>query len=294
MTSTAGPRPDAVPLGTRRERVVLASDESPGTIAAARWLARRSERRPLAIEVAVVARGPHGEDRTGPGAEAAEGVAWAVREYLDARIPSARTTIRVLDGGIAAALTREAGGADLLVLGCNRTAVWQHLPLATRAVRVAERAAVPTVVVPASWRPGDGVVVAALGAEDVGPVVDAAAEEAERAGRGLQLVGSAMIPWLTAPAALWLPAGERTDAAGDRPVDAAAERVRAAHPGLTVGTDLARDGLLPSLLEHAASAELLVIGVPTGPRFGSVLRGVLEHAPCPVEVVPVPRAARGQ
>jgi nucleotide-binding universal stress UspA family protein len=72
-----------------------------------------------------------------------------------------------------------------------------------------------------------------------------------------------------------------------------AARARSAHPGLDVRTELEHDGLVPSLVELGTSAAALVIGTHPGggPRLGSVLRGVLESAACPVVVVPTDAVA---
>lgn len=289
MTSMTEPRvePEAPTEGA--ERVVLGADDSYGAVAAAAWLAERALRRRLEIEVVVVERHGRSTHRSGPPEELAEGVAWRMREYLAARVPSAPTTVRVVQGDVAAALRESAQDGDLLVLGCNRRGAWSHLPLASSSTLVAERAIRPTVLVPAGWTSKPGPVVVGIPGHHAPALLDWAAAEAESAGRPLLLMRSSVLSWsidmpVPEPDVVLLETLER------RLLKDAAAYTRRTHPGLEVRTELDHDGLTHELTRQGTRAGMLVVGRPSGPGFGSALRGVFERASCPIVVVPGDRS----
>lgn len=74
-------------------------------------------------------------------------------------------------------------------------------------------------------------------------------------------------------------------------LDAAVERAVGDHPGVTVTPVVVCDLPARGLLEAAAGADLLVVGARglggfAGLLLGSVSQQVVNHAPCPVVVVP--------
>jgi nucleotide-binding universal stress UspA family protein len=285
VTSMTEPRIELPAPTERAERVVLAADDSYGAVAAAGWLADRARRRSMEIEIVVVERHVRSGQKSGPPEEIAEGVAWRMREYLAARIPSAATTIRIMQGEVVTALRDSAEDGDLLVLGCNRTGVWQHLALASRSTQVAEQAIRPTVLVPAGWTQKAGAVVVGIPGHEVPTLLEWGAAEAKSAGRPLLLLRSSALSWsIDTP----VPEADVTlmNALDRRLLTDAGALIRLAHPGLEVRTELEHDGLARELTEHGAQAAMLVVGGPSGPGFGSALRRVLEHAPCPIAVVP--------
>lgn len=274
----------------RIERAVLAADDTHGAVAAAGWLAQRSRLRPISVEIVVVEGGVRAAPPGRPAHQSAEGVAWGMREYLAARTPGTPLSVAVLEGPVLEAVHAAAARGDLLVLGCNRGGAMGRLPIASRSTRLAEAAVRPTVLVPATWQPHVGPVVAAVGTNGGDAVVDWAAAEAAGSGSELLLVRGNLLPWLAAA-----PSGAILDAAILDDVDArllgrAVARARAAHPDLVVHARLDHVGIVPELVAEGARAALLVLGTGSGPAFGSVLRGVLEQAPCPVAVVPAAQA----
>jgi nucleotide-binding universal stress UspA family protein len=287
MTSMTEPRAAPATVVGRPERVVLAADDSHGAIAAADWLADRAHRRALAVRIVVVEGHVRSGERSGSPHRIAQGVAWRMREYVAAGIPEAAAiTVRVVQGDVPSGLRDAAQDGDLLVLGCNRSTLWQHLPLVSRSTRIAEEAVRPTVVVPASWRPGHGPVVAAVATRGGDALVDWAADEAAGSGRELLLVRGNILPWSIGMPAVPLPDIALLDEVDHRLLTRSADRARSAHPGLEVRTELDDDGFLPELIARGARADLLVVGTASGPRFGSAVRGALEQVPCAVVVVP--------
>ncbi len=283
VTSMTGLEAVEPPLSARVEHVVLAADDSFGAIAAAEWLAERARHRRMAVEIVVieghVRTGPH----TGSAHQEGEGVAWGMRESLGARLPAAPTTVRVLAGEPVEALRGAAEDGDLFVIGCNREGYWHRLPIATRSTRVAEVAVRPTAVVPSTWAPASGVVLAAVSGS-APEVVDWAAAEAATTGRVLELVHVDLLAIRSSPA-------RRPDTgilaeAERHTIGAHVTRVRAAHPGLQVRTVLEHEGVADALVARGGDTATIVVGTRMR-GAGSVLRAVLEHARCPVVVVPV-------
>jgi nucleotide-binding universal stress UspA family protein len=270
MTSLTDPRIVALPPGGGPvERVVFAVDDSHGAVAAAGWLAERAAFVSLAVEIVVV-------EGQGAPPGGAEGTAWRMREYIAARIPTARTTVRVLHGDVVDSVQAAAFRGDLVVLGSNRTRLWQHIPVATRSTRLAEEAVRPTALVPSSWLPDGGPVVVGVAAGG-DAAVDWAAATAAGSGRPLLLVRGGI---LRRPA-------DPPDEDGDlRLLERAEERALAAAPGIEVRTVLDHEGVVPVLAAAGQGADALVVGAESGPRVGGILRGVLEQVPCPVVVVP--------
>ncbi|PRZ03208.1 nucleotide-binding universal stress UspA family protein [Isoptericola sp. CG 20/1183] len=81
-------------------------------------------------------------------------------------------------------------------------------------------------------------------------------------------------------------------------IDGLVEEAARAHPGLTVETHLEYAEVADTLVRRSAGADLMVLGRHghggPGARMvaavlGAVTRAVLQHAPCPVEVVPARR-----
>ncbi|WP_409329856.1 universal stress protein [Trujillonella humicola] len=153
--------------------------------------------------------------------------------------------------------------------------------------------AVPPPAVPDhAAAPGGRVVVGVDGSEDAVRAALLAAGEARR--RGLPLLLVHVTPWSTGDDALPVSSAEaraefRQSAA--RLVEAAAETVRAETGLAGVTAEVVDDHPVDGLLALSAQAALLVIGTTgigrlPGLLLGSTAGAVVQHARCPVVVLP--------
>lgn len=134
-----------------------------------------------------------------------------------------------------------------------------------------------------------GRIVLAVSPDTPAEAVDAAFDRA--AERGLPLLAVRLWHDPHLPLGGWL-RPERTarwDAA-DREarceLDSALARARAAHPEVEVATVLVDDDPVPFLAALSTRAELLVLGRPRQFRQASPVDALINHAACPVLVVP--------
>lgn len=139
------------------------------------------------------------------------------------------------------------------------------------------------------------VVVGLDGSEADGPVLDWAADEADRLGSPLRLL-HAVDPELQATAYDVLTStsrnfAEQLEQEAHHLLHAAAARARARHPQLDIATSATADSAAGTLVRLSEQAQRLVIGAPANGRVERVLTGsvalpVVAHAACPVIVVP--------
>ena len=143
--------------------------------------------------------------------------------------------------------------------------------------------------------PAGAVLAAPDGSPADGPILDWAADEAARLGAQLRLVtavdpGIQLTPYdaiVTGAPSL----SEQLEADAQRLLEAAAERVRARHPGLHVATSAPWGPAAASVVRMAEGARLVVVGAPARGLLerillGSVALPVVAHAPCPAAVIP--------
>lgn len=143
--------------------------------------------------------------------------------------------------------------------------------------------------------PTGSVVVGIDGSAAAETALDWAVEEARRRGAGLHLLYA--FAWLTQARSWAFEPPPEALAAGEELLRTAAERARAAHPGLLVTQQLVVLDPATALVDASARAVVVVVGA-RGVRtmaglLGSVSQKVAAHAFCPVVVVhgPVPQPA---
>jgi nucleotide-binding universal stress UspA family protein len=276
------------------ERVIVAVDGGPASRAALDWTLARARSVPVRLELTTVVdlgwspvRGP--DDDFQPAYERALADAAA---YADRAGVGVKTTSIVRRGSPVDELVRASNGAELLVVGTNKTGVLVGAVHGTLPLRLAAHARCPAVVVPAGWSDGGDCVV--VGVEDDATVdapLAAAAAEAEALRLPLILVHAWSIPaTLGVDFGASVPFDALVEAHSDI-LRRAVDRVTASHPGLTVTSRLAQGAAAPALVAEAASAALLVVGTHgrgavAGLILGSVSHDVLLNMPCPVLVVP--------
>ncbi len=260
--------------------VTLAADAARPHDEAVRWV---TEHAGGVERVHVIGVDPASEARVGPdGVRVADAVARAVQDG----VPTADVTVRRHAGSFARALVDESDDGDLLVVGTYRGR--RGSTAGGDPARVAERAAVPTVVVPEGPHPIAGDVVLA-----VDEPLDAHAEalavaEARRTHRRLTLLRAWEMPVLTRTGLTDFaeePLRWRTRNA--ELLQRVTAAVTARHPDVRVHPLLVEGRPGHAISAHTRRASLVVLGVGhVHALSGSVLHDVLRETVSPVLVVP--------
>jgi nucleotide-binding universal stress UspA family protein len=205
--------------------------------------------------------------------------------------PGARTSTALVTGAVIERLRSESETADTVVVGSRGLGGFAGLVLGSVGFGLAGYAESPVVVVRRPPRDGSGEIVVGY---DASPCADLALEYAlaqavARRARLRVLYGRRY------PYAAPHPAGY-----GPLPVDEAAEvgrhlaLWREKHPGLELIESIVGEHPVPALAAASRAADLVVVGSRglggfTSAMLGSVSRGVLQRAHCPVSVVSAPR-----
>nr|WP_275402444.1 universal stress protein [Streptomyces sp. SID13031] len=218
-----------------------------------------------------------------------------VREWMKANGGDLDHEAALSAGSPVGSLTNAAQGSRMLVVGRRGMGTFKRLLIGSTSEAVTSLGQVPVVVVPSGWAGAlDGApVMAAL--DDSGenePAVEFAVELAVERNVPLRLVHIWDLPavygWEGAPI------GVREDGAAtaDRHYEAVADQWRHKYPELEIQLDVRRGHPVEGLMDaaEAVHAQLLVLGGRRRPHLsvmllGSVVRGVLQHATCPVAVV---------
>jgi len=277
------------------ERVTVAYDGGPASDAALRWAIDRATSIELELEITAVV----GHDSDFPGdAEAGyrtlfETSLTNARATVLAAQPELRVTTKIRLGLPHEALIAASRYTDLLVIGTHKTSQLAGTINGTLPLKVAGQAACTTVVVPVDWHPVPGNVVAGWNDD---PTADRALEFAagEAAHRG---VGLTIVHTWTAPPAAPMDGGtsavilEEMMAANRLLLATATNRIRLAHPSLTVVQGMHAGSAAVAIVRAAAGASLVVVGsrgrgAIAGFFLGSVSHDVLLNMPAPVAVVP--------
>ncbi len=130
-------------------RVVVGVDGSSAATAALRWAAGEAVATGAQLVVVhAVGLLEHAGLATAPAQEAREDVVRRVVE--EAGLDATRLDWRVVDGEPCAALLRQAGGADLVVVGTRGAGAHSGTLLGSTSLALAEHAVVPLVIVPSS------------------------------------------------------------------------------------------------------------------------------------------------
>jgi nucleotide-binding universal stress UspA family protein len=269
------------------ERVVLGYDGSPAAVAALEWTAQHCGRTPAKVDVITIA-----SSFTRDREESIRRLADA-ETFLTDRVPGMTVELHRLEGSMPERLEDFARGLDLVVIGITvghpvRAALSGWMPL-----RLASESSAPVCLVPAGWVAGDEPVTVGV-ADDASSdaALEFAAREARLTSTGLRLVHAWLMPTPSPGGSSIAAVAPETELARHRAaLDDAIEDVIAAHPLLSVQSELVREARPAALLKFAAKSSLLVIGTHhrgplAGALLGSVAQEVLWRADCPVCVVP--------
>lgn len=261
--------------------VTLAADAARPHEEALRWVTTRIG--PTVERVRVIGVDPAFEARTGPdGVRVADAMATAVRRAC----PGATVEVRRHAGPFAAALVRESDDGDLLVIGTFRSR--RGSTAGGDPARVAERAAVPTVVVPDGPHPIDGDVVLAVEDPVDERALGIAVDEARRRHKRLTLLRAWEMPVLTRTGL--------TDFAEDplrwrtrnaELLQRATVDLAARYPDVRLHPLLVEGHPGHAIAAHTRHASLVVLGLAhVRALSGSLLHDVLRETVSPVCVVP--------
>lgn len=202
-------------------------------------------------------------------------------------------------GPPATTLIELAAGSELLVVGRRGMGKFRRLLIGSTSEAVAIQATVPVVVVPEQWTPGShsGPVLVAL--DDSGDS-EAAIEFALAAAAERHTPIRMVNVWDLPPIYSWdamnvAGVNDEWNRTAQRHFEAIAEQWRHKYPEQTIEVEVRRGHPVDGVVSAAKSsdAQLVVVG---GRRhhhlaaalLGSVARGVVQHATCPVAVVHVP------
>lgn len=275
------------------EKLVLAVDGGPASDAAADWVADRAERAPLDVRIVAVlelgwALFGIAEDIYRDSYDRA---VYLARRRLDGA-PNVRITSSVLSGEPLHQLVAASEGADLVVIGSNKTSPVVGFVYGTLPLRLAAHVRAPLVVVPAVWRPAQGNVVAGVdGTPTSKAALYFAAADAREQGTGLTVVHAWSLPTTVALDPFATVPLDKVLEGHDAILQEATDSVRDAFPDLAVEGLLEKDHPANALVRAAGSATLVVVGShgrgPIGGLIlGSVGHDLLLNMPCPVAIVP--------
>ncbi|MFG3346043.1 universal stress protein [Streptomyces sp. NPDC048018] len=284
-------------------RVVVGVDGSPSARAALLWAAREAALRGSGLCVV------HATDTDSLYLSDAEGarIRRAARELLDtaagtvAAIHPELTVVTELGTQTAPRALRDAAAlSGTIVVGHRGLGGFSSLLLGSVGLELAAGATTPVVVVREAAEPAEsGAVLAAVrDAGDLG-CARAAAREALLRKVPLRLLHV----WGTLPAGrvrALLPGGpDEAARAHVHALSEVTERIREEFPELALDADGEKDHSVAGALVRASRhADLLVTGgrrAPgyLGPTLGRTTLGLLQHAHCPVELVPRHGAGHG-
>ncbi|MFG1912311.1 universal stress protein [Kribbella sp. NPDC048928] len=219
-----------------------------------------------------------------------------VQKYLDDNANPLDNTVDLVVGPPARTLTEVAEDGRMLVVGRRGLGTFKRLLIGSTSEAVVAHATVPVVVVPDHWKPADhaGPVLVALDdAEDNAPLLEFAITAARERNLPVRILHVWDLPAVFSWDAM-NSAGVSAEWAenAQKHFEILAVEWRQKYPDFEV--DVRRGHVVDGVV-HAAEesdAQLLVVGTRHPGRLaavlaGSVTRGVLHHATCPLAVVPV-------
>ncbi|MER7246887.1 universal stress protein [Kribbella sp. NPDC000426] len=221
-----------------------------------------------------------------------------VQKFLDESPDALDHEAGLMVGPPARTLAEAAAGSRMLVVGRRGLGVFKRLLIGSTSEAVVTRAQVPVVVVPAHWRPADhaGPVLAAVDdGEDNAAVLEFATAAAAERDVPIRILHVWDLPAIFSWDAMNT-AGVESEWAenAQRHLENVAAEWQAKCPNATIQVAVRRGHAVDGVITAAeqCDAQLLVVGTRHHTRLmsvllGSVTRGVLHHATCPLAVVPV-------
>ncbi len=224
-----------------------------------------------------------------------------VQKYLDESPDAQDNEADLMVGPPARKLTQAAADSRMLIVGRRGLGTFKRLLIGSTSEAVVAQATVPVVVVPEHWKQSDhaGPVLVAVDsdAENLA-VMEFAVADATARGLPIRLVHVWDLPAMYSWDAIDV-AGVSAELAEDaeQRFEKVAAEWRQKYPGRSFEVEVRRGHLLDGIITAAedSDAQLLVLGTRHPTRMasfllGSVTRGVLHHATCPLAIVPAPSA----
>jgi nucleotide-binding universal stress UspA family protein len=223
-----------------------------------------------------------------------------VQQYVKTTEPRLDHQVDLQVGPPAATLASLAEGCRMLVVGRRGLGGFKRLLIGSTSDAVANEASVPVVVVPEGWKAQQrhGPVVVGLDdSSDNEAAIEFAATAAAERFVPLRMVHVWDLPYVYSWDAMNAASqSEEWAEAAQGHFDELAAQWRDRYPMLEIQADVIQGHPVGSLVETAelSEAQLLVLGGRKHRRLttalmGSVARGVLHHARCPVAIVHLPR-----
>ncbi|MEV0738224.1 universal stress protein [Streptomyces sp. NPDC050549] len=274
------------------ERVIIAGvDRSARSRVAADWAAREALRRGLPLRVVHVAP-PENLDPVEHWPYRPDTVADHVVAELTDRHPSLTVRAVSLAGAPVPELRAASAQAELVVLGLRGESQHARMPLGSTAAALATGCAGPLVLVPGTLAgldvPGrtDAVTVGVDARDPSGGALAFAFEAARLHGVRLHAVHAWALPGSAAASLLPLSEQERA-AREDHEEDLLSDALRpwrGKYPDVEVRADVLLFPPSEALAHASETSGLVVLGRHTAP--GTTALTLLQHARCPVAVVP--------
>ncbi|MEU8401507.1 universal stress protein [Nonomuraea sp. NPDC048892] len=277
--------------------IIVGVDGSAPSRAAVEWAADDAARMNLPLRIVhvmdtswyLVGRRP---DAALPDALLNEGrrILREAEELARERQPSVEITTQEVDGTPAEVLREQAEGAAELVVGSRGRGGFAGALLGSVSTDVAGQTRCPVVVVRDEPRQEHGEIVAGVDdSPECEPALAYAFEQARQRGATLRVVHAWQLPSLALdPEAVYDMDEVRT--AQHQVVRDRLQSLTRDHPQVKVVEDVRSAHPVDALNRVAEQADLLVVGsrghgAVRSALLGSVSRGVLHHAGCPVAVV---------
>jgi nucleotide-binding universal stress UspA family protein len=251
---------------------------------------------PVRVLHVVDTRPPLGPLNTPAAVEQAKRLVADVREYLDRHDRFALHTGVVLSGSPAPTLGHCTVDDRMLVVGRHGRGVIGRLLIGSTAEAVVSESGTAVVVVPPKWSPGDQAAPIVVGVDEIerceAAVAFAAGLAAER-GAAIRLVHSWAVPAIfTGDPASTAGALDLARSYHNDRLDMIGQECRRRFPAITFETELRQGHRVADLIDAAeqSAAQLLVVGGRSHHRvmaalLGGTVRGILQHAVCPIAIV---------
>lgn len=281
--------------------IIVGTDGSPAATAAVRWAADDAARRGFPLRfVSVVDHWAYGIPKFptsggDPLTAHAERALAAAEAVARERQPDVKVSTEIIEGIPSRVLRDKAKEAVEIVLGSRGLGGFAGIVLGSVSTNVAGHAPCPVVVVRPGWSGERGEI--AVGVDDspeCEPALAYAFEQARAHGDTLRAVHAWHLPAHPLAPEITYDVEEVREAHQRVAREKLADQ-RKRRPDVPVREELAYGHPVDALVQASRAAGLLVVGshgrgAVGSAMLGSVSRGVLHHAECPVAVVRSPSA----